>query len=61
MLIEIEDLDCNRCADVQLNRCVNSGLLQGCFPKLDVFDADFHFLSLFLQTVCVVCVMRSRA
>jgi hypothetical protein len=42
MLNEIEDFDCNRCADVQVNRCVNGGLLQGYFTTRDGFAADFH-------------------
>jgi hypothetical protein len=56
MLVEIDDFDCNRCAVVQLNRCVKCGLLQGC-----VRPGWFrHRLSLFLQAMCVVCVDEVR-
>ena len=62
MLNEIEDLDCNRCADVQLNRCVNSGLLQGCFPTRDGFAADFHCSFIVLVgSVCSMVMIRLRA
>ena len=51
MLVEIEDFDCNRCVDVQLNRCVSGGLLQCCCSTRDDITAEFH---------CSIIVLAAR-